>query len=41
MDKYCKKCKTTKPKSDFGHNKNFEDGLSQYCKICNHVHHER
>lgn len=32
--KYCKKCDNTKPKSDFGKNKNTKDGLQFYCKDC-------
>lgn len=34
-EKYCKKCNTTKPASDFQKNKNRPDGLQAYCRDCN------
>lgn len=32
--KYCKKCFTTKPTSQFNKCKNNKDGLTYYCKNC-------
>lgn len=34
MEKYCKKCDTTKPVDEFGKNKRAPDGIQYYCKIC-------
>lgn len=35
MDKYCKKCDTTKPVSEFHKNAARKDGLTLYCRQCN------
>ena len=32
--KYCPKCKTVKPLSEFGVNRNSADGYNHYCKEC-------
>lgn len=32
--KYCPKCKTVKPLSEFGSNRNSADGYNNYCKEC-------
>ena len=32
--KHCTRCKTNKPISEFGKNKNEKDGHSVYCKVC-------
>lgn len=34
MTKFCPRCKTTKPTSDFGRNVSKSDGLSSYCSKC-------
>lgn len=35
MEKYCKKCDTTKPVSEFHKNAARKDGLTLYCRQCN------
>jgi hypothetical protein len=32
--KFCRKCSSDKDTKDFGNNKNNEDGLQPYCKLC-------
>lgn len=34
MEKYCKKCDTTKPVSEFNKNASSKDGLGFYCRQC-------
>ena len=34
MTKYCSRCDTDKPVSEFSKNKNTKDGLAYYCKTC-------
>lgn len=33
-DKFCSRCNTTKPLSDFGPNRSRKDGLQAYCRTC-------
>ena len=34
MNKYCNRCQTLKPETDFARNNNFSDGLQAECKKC-------
>jgi hypothetical protein len=37
MEKYCKQCKETKPRSEFYANKQCKDGLHYICKKCHNI----
>lgn len=38
IDKFCHRCKITKPKLEFYKDKSRSDGLYSYCKICTKTH---